>query len=413
LQYKGFAGRVYLKAGDRSAITIGRTRAAAADKDQNTYVYRVDGGSAENRLLQEWYMLSLPLTTRGYYKQLYTKDSAGMDAYSEHYARVVTAAAEFRNRIHTGNARFDAWMSLVVDADLAASPLKYLNEMDMRVPSRMARRLRGNGELPVFIKQCLSSGSTVFERAELLRLQGSATWLEGYAQAKLAALPIEERRQMSHAARVAFMVNASGNDTLKGCLLGLQLHNEEALDVNNLSEFRDVVEPLRGFTAYNHAALEEYNALYERYVQDTAIIGHLVNDITLPDTAGRRVSLRGFAGKAVVIDTWATWCGPCKAQIPFLKEVEEAYADNPDVVFIGLSLDRQADEGKWKAMVQQLGLKGIQLIDYSGKTFGWPYGIMAIPRFLVMDKHGVWVEIRCPMPENTEKFKSYIEKAIH
>lgn len=411
LQYKGFAGRVYLKPSDRLTIDIRLTRAAVADTSASTYVCTVDAGSVENKLLQEWQTLALPLFAKGYYKRLYTHDSAGMNAYSDNYSRVAEAAAGFRSRIHTGNPRFDSWMSLVIDADLAMAPLEYLKERNSRIFYALPAYLKENIEIPAFIRQRIA-GTTLFSHTDILRLQGATAWLEMYARAKFAAVPAEQRGTMTDAQRVACLVDAPENDTLRATLLGIALRNPEQLNVNNLSEFREVLAPLEKYTAYGAETLNAYNALYTSYAPDTAIIGHPVKPITLPDINGLPVSLNGFKGKVVVIDTWATWCGPCKAQIPFLKEIEEEYSGNRDVVFVGVSTDRQQDSAKWKAMVGQLGLKGIQLIDYKGASFAWPYGISAIPRFLMMDKKGVWIEDRLPMPENKEKFKAYIDRAL-
>ncbi|MCT4645662.1 MAG: TlpA family protein disulfide reductase, partial [Carboxylicivirga sp.] len=92
--------------------------------------------------------------------------------------------------------------------------------------------------------------------------------------------------------------------------------------------------------------------------------------------AGGTTSLDDLKGKYVYIDVWATWCGPCKAEIPHLKKVEEQFRDK-NIAFVGLSIDKQKDKEKWKAMVSEKGLKGIQLIadkDYSS-TFVKEYSI--------------------------------------
>jgi thiol-disulfide isomerase/thioredoxin len=109
---------------------------------------------------------------------------------------------------------------------------------------------------------------------------------------------------------------------------------------------------------------------------------------------------------------WATWCGPCREQFPFLKEVEEEYKDNSDIVFMGISIDRGKDRQKWLNMMKKENLHGVQLLDDTGKFFAKKYEINAIPRFLLISKEGKWIEVRLPRPEAKEELKKYLDKAL-
>jgi thiol-disulfide isomerase/thioredoxin len=122
--------------------------------------------------------------------------------------------------------------------------------------------------------------------------------------------------------------------------------------------------------------------------------------------------MKDFRGKVIFIDVWATWCGPCKAQIPFLKVIEEDYKDNKNIVFAGISIDKLKDRQKWIQFVEKEKLPGIQLLDDFGKSFAQKYGLSPIPRFLLIDKEGRWIEIRCPLPEAKEELKKYFDKAL-
>jgi hypothetical protein len=62
-------------------------------------------------------------------------------------------------------------------------------------------------------------------------------------------------------------------------------------------------------------------------------------------------------------------------------------------------------------LIQKEKLQGVQLLDDS-KTFREKYGISAVPRFLLIDKQGKWIEIRCPRPDAKEKLKRYLDKAL-
>lgn len=67
-------------------------------------------------------------------------------------------------------------------------------------------------------------------------------------------------------------------------------------------------------------------------------------DFTIKDLEGRDVALSAYKGKVVLLNFWATWCGPCKAEIPGFVELQEKYKD--DLVIVGFSVDDTADKAK-------------------------------------------------------------------
>ena len=75
-------------------------------------------------------------------------------------------------------------------------------------------------------------------------------------------------------------------------------------------------------------------------------------DLTLHDANGRKVRLRDLRGKAVVLNFWATWCGPCNAEMPMLVDMEKLYAAR-GVQFIGASLDDAKTKAKIPDFVAQ------------------------------------------------------------
>lgn len=114
---------------------------------------------------------------------------------------------------------------------------------------------------------------------------------------------------------------------------------------------------------------------------------------------GDTVSLKDLVGKLVYIDVWATWCGPCKAQFPFLIKLEEDYRDK-DVAFVSISIDNPKDEDKWRKMVKDKELKGIQLLAENAwsSSFAKDYVIRGIPRFILLDKKGYIISPFAPRP---------------
>lgn len=127
--------------------------------------------------------------------------------------------------------------------------------------------------------------------------------------------------------------------------------------------------------------------------------------------AGGDVSLKDLSGKYVYVDVWATWCGPCKKEIPSLKKVEEEY-HGKNIEFVSISIDDDRSHGgswdkakeDWKAMVADKELGGLQLFAPNGwqSQFVLDYKINGIPRFLLIDPDGNIVTPDAPRPSSAQ-----------
>lgn len=117
---------------------------------------------------------------------------------------------------------------------------------------------------------------------------------------------------------------------------------------------------------------------------------------------GGKTKLEDLRGKYVYIDVWATWCGPCIAEIPHLKKVEAKY-HGKNIEFVSISVDVEKDYEKWKKMVVSRELGGIQL--YADKNcnsdFIKAYGINAIPRFILIGPDGKVIKADAARPSST------------
>ena len=100
-----------------------------------------------------------------------------------------------------------------------------------------------------------------------------------------------------------------------------------------------------------------------------------------------------------ILNFWATWCGPCLAQIPYLKELEEKYRSK-EVAFVSLSIDQLKDSTKWKKMIVDKELEGIQIIADNAwrSAFVKDYLIEGIPRFILIDQSGNIISPNAPRP---------------
>ena len=106
-------------------------------------------------------------------------------------------------------------------------------------------------------------------------------------------------------------------------------------------------------------------------------------------------------GKYTYIDVWATWCGPCKVEIPYLKQIEEDYKDK-NIQFVSISIDKLKDRDLWKNMIKEKELGGIQLLadkDWQS-SFLKSYDIKSIPRFILLDPEGKIVSAAAPRPSD-------------
>lgn len=121
---------------------------------------------------------------------------------------------------------------------------------------------------------------------------------------------------------------------------------------------------------------------------------------------GGKTSLDALKGKYVYIDVWATWCNPCLAQIPSLKALEKKY-HNKNIHFLSISIDDKNTAGswekaysKWKAMVKDKNLTGIQLYAGEDIDFMKEYLVTGIPRFILIDPKGNIVNPNAPRPSD-------------
>ncbi|HUF85985.1 MAG TPA: TlpA disulfide reductase family protein [Thermohalobaculum sp.] len=104
------------------------------------------------------------------------------------------------------------------------------------------------------------------------------------------------------------------------------------------------------------------------------------------DAAGNRLTLADFAGKVVLLNVWATWCPPCRAEMPALDRLQGALA-GPEFEVIALSTDR-AGAGRVEAFFADIGVRNLAIrLDRSG-DFQQAAGVLGLPATLILDREG-------------------------
>ena len=153
-----------------------------------------------------------------------------------------------------------------------------------------------------------------------------------------------------------------------------------------------------------------FNEIIAKYDDNSA--GHDAIDFKFEDVNGKQIALSDFKGKVVYVDVWATWCGPCNREIPHMIKLEESYHNNPNIVFMSVSVDSRKDYDKWKNMLKEKGMGGIQLFagERSDEIMN-PYKIKGIPRFMLFGKDGKVINADAPRPSSSE-IKTIINTAL-
>lgn len=156
-----------------------------------------------------------------------------------------------------------------------------------------------------------------------------------------------------------------------------------------------------------------YKQMFKAEQAKAKMVGTAAPDFEYESIEGKKVKLSDFKGKYVYIDVWATWCGPCRAEIPHLKKLEENL-HGKNIEFVSISVDYEKDYEKWKKFVADKQLGGVQL--YADKSwessFIQSFGINSIPRFILIDPNGNVVssdEDRPSQPKLQEKLNNFLK----
>lgn len=132
-----------------------------------------------------------------------------------------------------------------------------------------------------------------------------------------------------------------------------------------------------------------------------------VVNFTITDLDGKTVEFSQYRGKTVLLNIWATWCGPCLKEIPDLKEIHRDYKDK-GVVVLGVLLDSESPEAAKPIVIDQLKIDYPTW--YGNDDFAKQFGIQAFPTTVIIDKNGKVVSQNLGL-QNKERFLNLLKAA--
>lgn len=160
-----------------------------------------------------------------------------------------------------------------------------------------------------------------------------------------------------------------------------------------LFNFTEEQEPSQMKAIYTKMEPKEISSVYYKDLKQLydakkgVEIGEMAPDIDLPQPNGTNLKLSSLRGKVVLIDFWASWCGPCRAEFPNVKKVYSKYKDKGFEIY-GVSLDK--DKSSWVNSISSLGLdwKHVSDLKYWSCAPAKVYKVTGIPATVLIDKNG-------------------------
>lgn len=159
-----------------------------------------------------------------------------------------------------------------------------------------------------------------------------------------------------------------------------------------------------GQESYYGKQIKEKVDLYNR-----VMVGRVVPDFEMPDTSGKVVKLSDFRGKYVLIDFWASWCGPCRRENPNVVKAYQQYKGKNFTV-LGVSLDRADGKDAWLKAIHSDGLFWTQVSDlkYFDNSAAKLYGVYGIPQNFLIGPDGKLIATSLRGEELEQKLASLL-----
>ncbi|WP_164111890.1 MULTISPECIES: TlpA family protein disulfide reductase [Sphingobacterium] len=328
----------------------------------------VGTSNPENILVNQWFHILKKMDNMA------TKSKGILTTYIDFYPeleKVVIDYGKYLDQIKTANIKFNEEMNYLAQSDIRFFALAFLASGRTKHPEK--------GNITSFHKKVLDEKPL---NSQILRLPYAWEYLKAYSSVKRTHMSKNIEGNYTD-----YLLEQIDGDDLKSRYLLKELAKQKTADKYNAF--------MKMYGSYFQSA-DQKNAAqnFGAPLMSTSKGSPAINFI-YPDITGKMVSLSDFVGKVVVVDVWATWCGPCIGEIPSLQKLEHEF-EGKDVVFMSVSVDNM--KHKWEEYLKKNKLTGVQLL--GDQAIRDNYKITGIPRFMLFDKKGNIVSVDAPRPSN-------------
>ena len=173
-------------------------------------------------------------------------------------------------------------------------------------------------------------------------------------------------------------------------------------DKTTLSQVKSMIDSIK-VAEFAEAVKGKFNKIMQLAKGKDAI------DMQLTTLDGKQAKLSDYHGKAICIDFWATWCGPCMRESPLFHQLAEQYKQNKNIVFLAISID--TDINQWKKRMAGKTHSIPELNSNDSKAMA-KWNINSIPRFILLDKDFKIVDANAPAPSDEDQLKKEIDELL-
>jgi len=228
-------------------------------------------------------------------------------------------------------------------------------------------------------QQFLNKETDLFEKMDSIQKVGSVTQEQFQEVDKASKQLVDEFYKMSSDFLKLYMTTPAGQYFF--------LHNLFNLNESQQKELISLATP-------DFQQLEGIQQIKKRIeTKEATAVGKQFTDVKGFNLDGKEVSLSDYVGKGkiVLVDFWASWCGPCRRAMPEIVEIYQKFK-NKGFEIVGISLDAKKDD--WKQAVKDLNITWPQISNLKGweEDCAVAYGVDAIPHVLLIDKDGKIIE---------------------